>query len=139
LFLTFRGGLRILTIVITNLPLTIYNQYIENFFTIQKRGEVMGWFTKKIDKFKRNIQTNDDTLGVIIHFTPIAIYLYTCDEYIETFDGTLTFETENGNQVEIGGTFISLEVDANFRMDDIIFGYKLKESNLPIVELKAYA
>ncbi|MGR5874867.1 hypothetical protein ACT7DH_16915 [Bacillus pacificus] len=49
------------------------------------------------------------------------------------------FENENGNQVEIGGTFISLEVDANFRMDDLIFDYKLKESNLPIVELKAYA
>lgn len=138
LFLTFRGGLGILAIVITNLSLIIYNQYIENFFTIQKRGEVMGWFTKKIGKFKSSIHTDDDTLGVIIHFTPIAIYLYTCDEYIETFDGALTFETENGNQVEIGGTFISLEVDANFRMDDIIFDYKLKESNLPIVELKAY-
>lgn len=62
----------------------------------------MGWFTKKIGKFKNNIQTDYDTLGVIIHFTPIAIYLYTCDEYIETFDGALTFETENGNQVEIG-------------------------------------
>ncbi|GLV61381.1 hypothetical protein Bmyc01_00510 [Bacillus mycoides] len=99
----------------------------------------MGWCTKKIDKFKRNIQTNDDTLGVIIHFTPIAIYLYTCDEYIAIFDGALTFETENGKQVEIGGTLISLEVDVNFRMDDIIFNYKLKESNLPIVELKAYA
>ena len=99
----------------------------------------MGWFTKKLDKFKRGIQTDNDTLGVIIHFTPIAIYLYICDEYIATFDSALTFETENGNQVEIGGTFISLEVDANFRMDDIIFDYKLKESNLPIVELKAYA
>ncbi|NWK69114.1 hypothetical protein HWX41_08430 [Bacillus paramycoides] len=103
----------------------------------------MGWFTKKdgekIDEFKNNDKNQDDTLGVIIHFTPIAIYLYTCDEYIETFEGALTFENENGKQVEIGGTFISLEVDANFRMDDLIFDYKLKESNLPIVELKAYA
>ncbi|MFS8352718.1 hypothetical protein ABHN12_16355 [Bacillus nitratireducens] len=104
----------------------------------------MGWFTKKndtfkIDVFKNDDKSQDDTLGVIIHFTPIAIYLYTCDEYIETFDGALTFENENGNQVEIGGTFISLEVDANFRMDDLIFDYKLNESNLPIIELKAYA
>ncbi|MDW3036042.1 hypothetical protein WN777_16635 [Bacillus pacificus] len=103
----------------------------------------MSWFTKKndekIDEFKNDDTTQGDTLGVIIHFTPVAIYLYTCDEYIETFEGALTFENENGNQVEIGGTFISLEVDANFRMDDLIFDYKLKKSNLPIVELKAYA
>lgn len=103
----------------------------------------MGWFTKKndekIDTFNNDDKSQDDTLGVIIHFTPIAIYVYTCDEYIETFDGALTFENENGNQVEIGGTFISIEVDATFRMDDLIFDYKLKESNLPIVELKAYA
>ncbi|MGD6890867.1 hypothetical protein [Bacillus mobilis] len=104
----------------------------------------MGWFTKKndtfkVDVFKNDDNSHDDTLGVIMHFTPIAIYVYTCDEYIETFDGALTFENEHGNQVEIGGTFISLEVDANFRMDDLIFDYKLKESNLPIIELKAYA
>ena len=65
----------------------------------------MSWFTKRTMKrlmsLKTMIQTQGDTLGVIIHFTPVAIYLYTCDEYIETFEGALTFENENGNQVEI--------------------------------------
>ncbi|GAB6552936.1 hypothetical protein bcgnr5378_06190 [Bacillus cereus] len=96
----------------------------------------MGLFSKKEEEKEDGFQK--DKVGVIIHFTPAAIFLYTCDEFIGTLEGTLPFLTEDGDQVEIGGTFISLELDEDFRMDDIIATYKLKEINLPIVELKAF-
>ncbi|MED2737257.1 hypothetical protein [Bacillus toyonensis] len=97
----------------------------------------MAWFSNNKNK-EETMENEKSKAGVIIHFTPAAIFVYTCDEYLEGFEGTITFKNSLGNRSEIGGTFISIEVEDEYPTSKIIKEYKLDTMNLPIIEMNAY-
>ncbi|WP_088363020.1 hypothetical protein [Bacillus cereus] len=97
----------------------------------------MSWFSNSKKK-EETSSSEKITAGVLIHFTPVAIFVYTCDEYLEGFEGTVTFKNDLGNRTEIGGAFISIEVEDDYPTLKIIEEYKLDTMNLPIIELNAY-
>jgi len=81
-------------------------------------------------------ETKSESNGLIIQFTPIAVYLYITKDYIESYLSNLSFQDKDDRNIEIGGSFISIEINNRSEIEDIIKQYSLDKTNLPLITIE---
>lgn len=82
------------------------------------------------------IEKEKTVIGLVIQFTPNAIYLYVLENgYIEIIDGAIYLEDKDGYSISISGTCVNLELESEKEIKTIIRTYQLEESGLPIIKI----
>lgn len=78
-----------------------------------------------------------ENAGVVIHITPIAIYLYISKTGTPSSanKSVLSFEDLDGNYIEVRGTYISVGMQSINDLDTTLAKYGIDKINLPIIKI----
>ena len=92
------------------------------------------FFSKKESEINTTVQ--EKIVGLVIQFTPIAIYVYNViDDFPEVSDGVISIYDMDDNLIEISGTYISFELPET-KVSETKRKYGLHSTSLPIIELE---
>lgn len=99
----------------------------------------MSFFRKKEKSVKEETSVEKKRIGLVIHLTPIAIYLYisengTVSSYLN--GSRLHMEDLEGNYIGINGSYITLALSNESEIENTILKFGLKNANLPIIKTK---
>lgn len=73
--------------------------------------------------------------GLIIHFTPVAIYVYTAPEFESFNDGYVVLYDDKGRTIELGGTIICHEVSDQEEVESILERYQISQSAIRVIRI----
>lgn len=97
------------------------------------------FFKKEKDEQEENevILTPAKKIGVLVHFTPVAIYVYFSNKSFSTtmHSSSIHMTNENEDYFMISGTFVTFEVkesEVDLYLSD---KYKLDEFNVPLIKV----
>ena len=92
---------------------------------------------KNIEVQKVEIEKEKEDINLTIQFTPVATYLYISEEGSPNlYDGCLEMEDLDEKYFLVSGQFISLELDSILEVEKTIDKFGLKNSILPIIQIK---
>ena len=89
------------------------------------------------EEIKEMLDEGQD-FGLVIHFTPVAIYLYVSAEGVisQDLESTgLDMEDLNGNYIGIDGSYITLELQSTNAIEKAIKQYGLDSFEIPIIKI----
>lgn len=91
------------------------------------------------DELDEELEDDEDSIGVLIHFTPVATYLYINRgdfNYSTDSNGFYEFRDMDGNPIDVSGTCISTRIEGYDQLHALIDKYKLNHPTIPIVEIE---
>ncbi|MEH6941311.1 hypothetical protein [Bacillus sp. JJ722] len=78
----------------------------------------------------------EETIGVVIHITPAVIYLFISEDGelpSNVNSSSISMRDMEGRYMEIGGSYITLQLDSLNDIDKMIKDYGLDTTNLPVI------
>jgi len=88
---------------------------------------------------KEEVEAKEEKeLGLVIQFTPVAVYVYvSMDGYIASYgDGsTLDMEDLEGNYIGINGTYITLCLSEESQIEEYIKKFGLTKADMPVIRI----
>lgn len=83
----------------------------------------------------------EEDMGVLIHFTPVAIFVYRSKEEIITSDssGVYRLIDAEGKERELSGNVLSFEVNSQQELDAKLQAYHITDSLLPVIHMEVEA
>jgi hypothetical protein len=91
---------------------------------------------------ERDLDEDDEGIGVLIQFTPIVTYLYLNKEgfnYSDDLNGYFELQDMDGNAIDVFGNIISTRIDHLYQLPDLIKRYRLEHPTIPIVQIEVKA
>ena len=95
-------------------------------------------FPRKKKKEEELLEEEEQECGLVIQFTPVAIYLYVSEDGFISGDfggAGLDMEDLEGNYIGIDGTYITLELYGVEAVEQAIKQYSLDSFDLPVIRI----